>query len=449
MLVSGQFFYKIQLYTASFLLLLLVTKPTQVSAGNEPDSCYCSTQYIDYHKLCRSGDYDRALIGWNTVVKNCQLSEIYACYDGACIYAGIAETTHDITKRANCIDTLLFLSQKLINGAKDSLLPVNHSISCNDKHHDSLFKAEMPQLSTLFARIVKLAGTKTTASIATTYFDITYNQVCKSQLPVDSLIDAFCLIQNLIDSNLKINHIDSITQLNWAIANRYMNKQLSEMPETSQAQLVLTTRLKKRPSDVDLLHKTILICDALNCTDASVYALAVNNLYKLSPDGETAILMGKNALTHKNFPEAESYYLEAIPKLNDNQRAQACYDLAEVYFEMRRYQEAKAYAIKSIRNTNSDGKAYMLMGKIYVAYAANQISVQKTGCTGYYWAAVDKFAKAKTCDPMLNDQANQYIAMYSMYFPSSEQLILDGLIEGSTFNIGNWLNETTIVRAAP
>ena len=64
-----------------------------------------------------------------------------------------------------------------------------------------------------------------------------------------------------------------------------------------------------------------------------------------------------------------------------------------------------------------------------------------------YWAAVDKFKKAKQVDPSVEAAANEYINTYSKYFPTKEERFdLPGEFSGSTYYVGGWIGETTSVR---
>ena len=64
-----------------------------------------------------------------------------------------------------------------------------------------------------------------------------------------------------------------------------------------------------------------------------------------------------------------------------------------------------------------------------------------------YWAAVDKFIKAKTVEPDLTDEANKFIDAYRPFFPDKETIFFYGLKEGDTYTVECWINEKTTVRA--
>ena len=60
-----------------------------------------------------------------------------------------------------------------------------------------------------------------------------------------------------------------------------------------------------------------------------------------------------------------------------------------------------------------------------------------------YSAAIDKFIQAKNIDNTVEDAANKKIATYSKYLPSNEDAFFSGAKEGSTFQVGCWINEST------
>jgi hypothetical protein len=64
-----------------------------------------------------------------------------------------------------------------------------------------------------------------------------------------------------------------------------------------------------------------------------------------------------------------------------------------------------------------------------------------------YWAAVDKFVKAKQVDPTVEATANEYISSYSKYYPTKEERFdLPNEFSGSSFYVGGWIGENTSIR---
>jgi hypothetical protein len=63
-----------------------------------------------------------------------------------------------------------------------------------------------------------------------------------------------------------------------------------------------------------------------------------------------------------------------------------------------------------------------------------------------YWAAVDKYIKAKQVDPSVAEDAEKRISSYSVYFPSAQTVFFYALQEGGTYKVECWINEETRIR---
>ena len=63
-----------------------------------------------------------------------------------------------------------------------------------------------------------------------------------------------------------------------------------------------------------------------------------------------------------------------------------------------------------------------------------------------FWAAVDKFQKAKQVDPAMTEEADKLIGIYSQHFPSKDEAFFRSVTDGATVKIGSWINESTKAR---
>ncbi|MBK8414597.1 MAG: hypothetical protein IPL22_08960 [Bacteroidetes bacterium] len=85
-----------------------------------------------------------------------------------------------------------------------------------------------------------------------------------------------------------------------------------------------------------------------------------------------------------------------------------------------------------------------MIGDIYAS--------SSTGCpdefsgASVFWAAVDKYQKAKSVDPSLADEANRKIGTYTKYFPKKDDVFFNNLKVGDSYTVKCWINETTTIR---
>jgi hypothetical protein len=91
------------------------------------------------------------------------------------------------------------------------------------------------------------------------------------------------------------------------------------------------------------------------------------------------------------------------------------------------------------------GDPYILIGDAYAR--SKNCFENEFEKTTIYWAAVDKFMKAKTVDPETEEKANERIDTYPKYFPDVETIFFYSLQEGDSYTVGCWINETTKVRS--
>jgi hypothetical protein len=95
----------------------------------------------------------------------------------------------------------------------------------------------------------------------------------------------------------------------------------------------------------------------------------------------------------------------------------------------------------------NDGNPYIIIGDLY-ASSANDCGEDEISKKAAYWAAVDKYIRARSVDTSVEQMANERISSYSRAFPAMERLFFHDLKEGDSYTVGCWINETTTVRAA-
>ena len=89
----------------------------------------------------------------------------------------------------------------------------------------------------------------------------------------------------------------------------------------------------------------------------------------------------------------------------------------------------------------------MLMGKMYAATSKSVYPDDAVLARAVYYAAIDKFQKAKEVDPSVAEEANSLIASYRAHLPSTEEIFMHPDLEkGKSFTIGGWIGESTVIR---
>lgn len=234
---------------------------------------------------------------------------------------------------------------------------------------------------------------------------------------------------------------------------------ISGAADCSKLDEIYAAVVKENLQNLDMLTKIAKLYKRVRCTESDVYFAACEAAHKLQPTDESAAGCASMAAKKGDYEAAVAYYDQAIKlaMVEDELEDVADYQYNAAFYcynNLKKYPEARKYALASIATlqglgiTKGQGRSYIIIG---MCYAATQLYPQdakgrilnKT----VYWAAVDKFAKAKQIDPSVEAQASEFISSYSKYYPTKEERFdLPNEFNGSTYYVGGWIGETTTIR---
>jgi tetratricopeptide (TPR) repeat protein len=234
---------------------------------------------------------------------------------------------------------------------------------------------------------------------------------------------------------------------------------ISGAADCSKLDEIYAAVVKDNVNNLDMLQKIAKLYKRVRCTESDVYFAACEAAHKLQPTDESAAGCASMSAKKGDYEQAVAYYDQAIKlamvedELEDvadyqYNAAFYCYNNLKKYPEARKYAQASIGTLTSLGMNKGQGRCYIIIG---MCYAATQLYPQdakgrilnKT----VYWAAVDKFVKAKQIDPSVEAQANEFINSYSKYYPTKEERFdLPNEFSGSTYYVGGWIGETTSIR---
>ena len=217
--------------------------------------------------------------------------------------------------------------------------------------------------------------------------------------------------------------------------------------------------VKANVENLDMLQKLAKLYKRVRCTESDVYFAACEAAHKLQPTQESAAGCASMSAKKGDYEQAIAYYDQAIKlamvenaleDVADYQYNAAfyCYNNLRKYAEARKYAQASIATLSGLGLNKGQGRCYIIIGMCYASsqpYANDNKGriLNKT----VDWAAVDKFVKAKQVDPSVEAQASEFISTYSKYFPTKEERFdLPNEFSGSTYFVGGWIGETTVIR---
>lgn len=210
------------------------------------------------------------------------------------------------------------------------------------------------------------------------------------------------------------------------------------------------SKVTQNSTNLEFLNNVLSFYNRIGCIQSDVYFSAALSAHKIQPSTESANALAEMSYKKKDYSGAIKFYEQATQLANNNkEKATYQYKIAQIYYgDLKNYSRAREYALKSLEFNPNNGSAYLMIG---IMYANSNIYDDPVLQKSVYWAAVDKFIKAKQVDndPKIIEEANKLIQTYINYFPSKEDIFFHPqLEEGKSFFVGGWIGESTICRAS-
>lgn len=409
-----------------------------------PDSL-CREQlslYREYHKIRL---YSYALPHWRWVFNNCPTGSQNIYIDGIKIMGSYIDSTKDVALKDKLIDTLLMVYDQRIKyyGREGYVL--------GRKAIDAItYRPSMAQEAfSWLGRSVELQKNESDGAVLVYYLNTAIDLANKGKIDKSEIFTVYDKIITIVDFNIAQAASNEKELTNWV--NTKTNLELTIGPLASCTDLVkiYEKKFQETPNDTVLLANITKILDSRNCTkESDLFFRATENLHKLRPDAQSAYLMGRLCIEKEQYTKAAEYMHEAAELFkNPTDKIKALYAVAGIYTNNRNFSQARATANRILQLNPNEGKAYILIGDLY-AMSANLCEVDDMGGKTVFWAAIDKYLKAKAVDNSVEQQANEKISQYSRYYPPSSDLFFRDLQEGTSYSIGCWINETTTIRAS-
>jgi tetratricopeptide (TPR) repeat protein len=208
-----------------------------------------------------------------------------------------------------------------------------------------------------------------------------------------------------------------------------------------------TPQYEAKKNDQAFLENVIRFYGAAGCEKADLYVNASEQMYKINPGPESAHQLAILLISKGDFVKAAYYLKMAVlgENIDDQTRADWYYELAVVSNANKDYCDAIAYAKEAIAYKSNHGKAYIALGDAIIASRTNlgDDFEQRTA----FWVAADKYAKGKSVDPSVSEDANNRINDYATQYPNNEEVFFRDLKDGDSYQVKGCINEYTTVRS--
>lgn len=451
-----------KLTSVGLALLMAITLTFSAKAQTEStNSDQCNTYislYREYFKQWEAGKYKADALNpemipaWRQAFLNCPSLRETTYLDGVKIMQYLVRKEKNKALKEAYIDTLIMVYDRRAEFFPNNQKGVSQLGNIMGRKGIDIVTYAPDRYEAAYAALktaVDADGNRCQSAILDAYFLMTAKMTSEGKIDPSVIIDTYNTVSDIIAFNInKYTTAGNEKQVtNYTNVRNNVDGRFEPFAKCEDLVRIFTPKVAADPENVELLSKVCALLDRSNCTSEPLFLDASIKLHKLQPSPESAFLIGRRLLIESRYNDALPYFKESINSENVDRKISSYKYLAQIYSFRKEYTTARDMARKAIQLDPKDGDAYILIGNMYAATAKECGSGDFYGNTAY-WAAVDKFAKAKEVDPSLSKKADELIKAYQSHFPTIESIFFNDFTEGATFTVECWINETTTIRAA-
>ncbi len=381
---------------------------------------------------------------WRWVYVNCPKAKERTFLDGVKMYQFFVENEKDDAKKEKLIDTLMQIYDTRLSLFVKGKKKRGDILSRKGYDYYRYRITDFETAYKMYKESVDLMKEKSKSSTLNVYFRLTRKMVKEEVADVSLIFDTYDEIMDIINKNLATGKRVEM----WKNLKGNVELGFEEYAKCEDIVELYGKKLEEHPDNIELLKKAITLLDKKDCKDDPLYYNSVVQLYNLEPSPESAYFIAKWNMSEGSFREAINYLQKSLEIKDEEKLVDIHMYIAKCYFQLKNYRSARSSARQAIKLDSKRADAVMLIGDCY-ASTAKQIGDNELTSRVAYWAAVDKYERAKRIDPSMADQLNKRIRDYTKQFPTMDNIFFHNLETGQEYLVEGWIQEKTKVRAAP
>lgn len=421
--------------------------------GHGEDSVRCIQNLVMYGDAVKVKNYADAYQPWFVVFNECPLAKKTTLYtDGVKIVKNIYASEKDEVKKEEYYNLLLNIYDKRIKyfGAHKNY---PESYLQGMKACDMLaFKQDIAskKRAVEFFRMSFKGDPATIQAAFVGQFIVAQSDLFKAgEIPAEKMVDSYVHATNIIS---KLQSIATDKNRQAIEDTKVQVEQVFAASGAADCEIlakIFGPQLEENKDNKDWLIRVNKLLSKSDCTESEFFYSTSECLYNIEPDASSARGLAKMYVKKGDVKQALEFYDQAVNlETEDDLKAKYYYEIGVLNFSNNNFSAAKAALLQASKLREGWGEPYLLLGRVYAA-GASHIGEKPFEKQAGYWAAVDKFIKAKSVDSSesVQTQANDFIRQYSQYFPKKEDLFFEGIQDGSSYTVGGFINERTTVRS--
>lgn len=442
---------KMNIYRNLIGWICLIALPSMLSAqkgvedgskyGHGQDSIECIRNMTISHDFVKQGNFSMAFPYWQKAFNDCPLATKNLYIDGVRIYKDLLDNANENQEIESLLDSLMLIYDRRIQY-------FNEKANVRGRQGVDLLRYGRNETGNIkkaygyLKEAIEIDKALTSEPVLASYFSSSIILYQNGIFKADVVISDYIFISDLIDKKLAKKSSPELEDIKAAIDDNFINQGPNNCDTIIS---YFAKEIEKKKEDVSFLKMLTSLLEKRNCTESELYYTALKTLQKQTPGSDVALKAAILAYKKGDYNAAIDLYQQAMNlETFADKKADYYFGQAACYNVLKNKSKARELALHAAEIRTNWGEPYILIGQMYAD--------SKDECSGIrlpnsiYWAAVDKFLKAKMVDPSVTERANSLIITYSPYFPNKEKAFFENVHEGDSFTVGCWINETTQAR---
>ncbi|MCC5919472.1 MAG: hypothetical protein LAT68_04105 [Cyclobacteriaceae bacterium] len=420
------------------VILVMSTSLSAQSGWNWPENKSKAEEknvlYVDYMK---SGDFKKSAQHLHWLLANAPDLNPSIYINGANIFEELANAEKNDAQKLIYEDSALMMYDDRIKYFGQEAYVLNRKAFAAYKLKRTR-KESYPMLLELFEKAFELNGENTMANNTIAYMAaLKAYQSTGGDVTDEDVLKVYDVINDVIEANIANGNKVSIYQ-------RYkesLDDMLASMV-TIDCIFVednMMDRFRANPDDMKYAKKVFQLLLTGKCTDTDIFIEVAQPIYKEEPSAVLAKILASRAKTNGEPEKAIAYYKDAIEMMESNdKKADLHMDIADVHARSGSKNAARSAALTAVGLDPTKKEAYNFIGQLYMnSFESCRKGVSPVADRAIFIAAYDMFAKGGNSSKM-QAAAEQ--------FPSKSELFDYDYVEGDSFKVECWINETVTLK---
>lgn len=434
----------------------LLTPCTTLAQLSTVDRDEAETAFVLYRDFVKSGDMAQALPLWKKAYNfapgaNGRIQ--YHFDDGVKIYTDLFKKATNKVQKQAYVDTVMMIYDKRAECFGEEATIKGRKAF--DYYYNFYEYSDADQTFNLFKEAVSAKGKNADYFVINPFSKLLYDRVVEQKISNEEGAKLALTIYSAISNGLATcgNKCES-----WNIIADYAPNRLETLEgiddfyDCDYYSDKYYSQFQESPTDcevIELAYRRMLRgkCDINDPRLVEVKAAKDKNCFT-PPPPPGLLRQAFDTYSTGDYKGAILLFEKFIATTTDiEKKAKYTLLIAKIYYgDIKNFTSSRKYARAAAKIKGNWGEPYILIGKLYASSGPLCGPGRGWDSQIVTWPAIDKFQYAKKIDSSVAGEANKWINTYSQYMPSREDIFQRSIKEGSSFNVGCWINENTTVR---